>query len=186
MRAINAGQRGSLDTESESGLRFYVLLLYSFFFAVFFELDWFLGLFLMVAALFLGMFVCDLAFLLCMGMLVVCIRVYICVVYMNTHTIIGLKKDILYTCTTKIQEKHKNGHKQNHTNQTHKRPNRPDNPATARKQPNAWLPNNNHNSQKLRSLPWPKHSIPSAKHDGEKKLHKKRVENGRRQTEKNL
>ena len=108
------------------------------------------------------------------------------VVHMNTCVAICLKKDLLYTCTTNIHGETKNAHRKKHSSQTHKRPTRPNNPATTRKPPNARLPNNNNNPQKLRRLLRRKHNIPPIKHNGKKELHNKRMEHEQRQTKKNL
>jgi hypothetical protein len=78
----------------------------------------------------------------------------------DMHDSICTQQDILYTCTTKLQEKQKNGKPtKTSTNQTSKRPIRPYNSAVPKSAVHARLPGHNQDKKKLWRLLWAKHHL---------------------------
>ena len=120
-------------------------------------------------------------------MLSICMNIYIAVYAVISHNIC-LKKDILYTCTTKIQRNgNKNDqHSKGSTNQTNKRSTRPHSSTTPRLSAHARLPNNNKNTQKLWRVLRTKYSLPPLERAGEKRPSRKQMEHDEPKTTKSL
>ena len=115
-------------------------------------------------------------FLICLNMLLVCMKIYI-IVYAVISRRICLKRDILYTCQTRIQKKNSNDQPSKRcTNQANQRTTKPYSATTIRFASHARLPNNHQNTQKLRSLLWTKHYLSTLSLTGEKRSGGKQVE----------
>lgn len=95
----------------------------------------------------------------------------------------------MYTCRTNIQQKEEkeNGERSKRsTNKIDQRPTRFDSPTIPIRTTNARLPNNHHHPPIIRRILRTQHNLSAPKYSREKRVHKKRVEHGKRTTKKSL